>query len=255
MFSHIVKRNIHYAPRLVNQPNYTKNGIKGLMSAEQFKTAWIDYQDFLTKNLTLKTADTEYETRSPMAIAMSTSKDAQKSQIFHYASQAHNNHLFFEQLKDSGNEHENGNGNEIKPQLLNSINNTFQSLENFKLTLLNAADILPGNGWVFLVEDENKDLKIVSCNNDGTPYFYGRNQSTNLNTYFDYKDYKKLLKLKNNINENVKDYSLPLICINVWEYAYLIDYGVNGKAEYLEKLWNNLDWNVINKRVFSNIEM
>lgn len=254
MLKQIVNRRlIHTAPRLPLEKSFRTNGIKGLMSAEQFKTAWVDYQDFLNRNLTLKTAETEYEARSPMAIALSTAKKPNKAAIFHYASQAHNNHLFFQQLKDN-------NGpidveSTIKPQLLTSIKNTFQSFENFKNEILLQADVLRGNGWVFLVEDQNKELKIVSCNNDGTPYFYGRNQTYDLNNVFEFNDYKKLMKQKEDINNGVKDYSLPLICINVWEHAYIVDYGVTGKAKYLEKLFDNIDWNVINTRVFSNIDM
>lgn len=247
------KRLIHTAPRLPLEKSFRANGIQGLMSAEQFKTAWVDYQDFLTKNLTLKTSDTEYESRSPMAIALSTAKKPQQAATFHYASQAHNNHLFFQQLRDNIGEVD--VESTIKPQLLNSIKNTFQSFDNFKNEILLTADLLRGNGWVFLVEDENKELKIVSCNNDGTPYFYGRNQSYDLNNVFEFKDYKKLMKHKSDIIDGVKDYSLPLLCINVWEHAYIVDYGVSGKADYLEKVFNNIDWNVVNARVFSNIEM
>lgn len=255
MFGQIFsKRCIHIAPRLTLENSFRKEGIKGLMSAEQYKTAWTDYQDFLTKNLTLKTGDSEYETRSPMAIAMSTCKKPQQAATFHYASQAHNNHLFFEQLKHNESRTPVAEA-DLKPQLLDSIKNTFQSLDNFKNEFLLAADILSGNGWVFLVENENKELKIVSCNNDGTPYFYGRNQSYDLNSAFNYKDYEKLLKYKENIINNVRDYSLPLLCVNVWEHAYVVDYGVTGKGDYLERFWDNIDWNVVNARVFSNIEM
>lgn len=250
----ISKRFIHLAPKLALEKSFAEDGIRGLMSAQQFKTGWTDYQDYLTKNLSMKTADTEYETRSPMAIAMSTSKKPQLAPVFHYASQAHNNHLFFQQLKHNGAKIP-IQESDIKPQLLASVKNTFQSLENFRNEFLYAADVMPGNGWVFLIEDENKELKIVSCNNDGTPYFYGRNQTYDLNTTFDYENYKKLIKYKQNILDNVKDYSLPLLCVNVWEHAYIVDYGVNGKSEYLENFWNSINWNVINARVFSNIEM
>lgn len=250
----IVKRGIHIAPKLALESSFKQEGIRGFMSAEQFKTGWVDYQDYLTKNLSMKTADTEYETRTPMAIAMSTSKKPNQASIFHFASQAHNNHLFFQQLKHNGGRVP-VQESDIKPQLLRSIKNTFQTLDNFKNEFLLSADILNGNGWVFLIEDENKELKIVSCNNDGTPYFYGRNQSYDLNTVFQYEDYKKIVKNKQKILNSVKDYSLPLLCVNVWEHAYIVDYGVTGKAEYLEKFWDNIDWNVINSRVFSNIAM
>jgi Fe-Mn family superoxide dismutase len=249
---YLAKRSIHIAPRLAHERAFAQAGVKGLMSPAQFQTAWIDHQNYLTKNLTLKTVDTEYETKSPLAITLATAKKPLQGDIFHYASMAHNNHLFFQQLKD--NELQTPvDESEIKPQLLENIKSTFVSLDNFRNEFLYTADVMSGNGWVFLVEDENKKLKIVSCNNDGTPYFYGRNQPINLNTAFDYADYEPLLQHKDSIKAGKKDYSLPIICANVWEHAYLLDYGVTGKDEYLERLWNNIDWNVVNSRVFSNI--
>lgn len=251
--SRLFTRGIHLAPRLTLEKSFSQNGIKGLMSPEQFRLGWIEYQDFLTKQLSMKTVDTTYENRSPMAIAMSCSKKNQEADIFHYASQAHNNHLFYQQLKNKD-DSLNNIENIIKPQLLNNIKNTFISLENFKNTILGEADILSGNGWIFLIENENKELKIVKCNNDGTPYFYGKNQSIDLNTTFDYQEYANIEKYGEKIKNGVKDYSLPLLCINVWEHSYLLDYGVSGKGEYLENLWDCIDWKVINSRVFSNME-
>ncbi|VEU20501.1 DEKNAAC101353 [Brettanomyces naardenensis] len=245
----IVKRGLHVAPRLPLQSQFAKEGISGLMSKEQFNTAWIEYQDYLTKNLSLRTVGTEFETRSPLSIVLSTARKQQLGPIFHYASQAHNNHLFFQQLAPSVTSQP-----AIKPALLSKINEQFTSLENFKNEFLFKADSLTGNGWVFLVETEDKTLKIIQCNNDGTPYFYGRNQSLDLNGAIDLSDYELLIANKEKTLENAKDYSLPLLCVNVWEQAYIEDYGVTGKADYLEKFWSCINWEVINKRVFSNVQ-
>lgn len=255
MFNQLTfKRLLHIAPKLKNEKTFTEGGIKGLMTPLQFKVGWLDYQKYLINKLNMKIVDTDLETKSTMSIAMTTSKEPLKSDIFHYASQIHNNHLFFEQLKDNSSGIK-STPNEIKPQLLTKINEKFGSFENFRNEFLLSADLLGGNGWVFLVEDEFKQLKIVSCNNEGTPYLYSRNQDIDLNTIFKFSEYKgKVLKNKENIQNGVKDYSLPLLVCNVWEFAYVLDYGVTGKGDYLEKFWDNINWNVINNRYFSNIE-
>lgn len=245
----VAKRGIHLAPRLPQQTAFAKSGIPGLMSKDQFQMAWTDYQDFLTKNLSLKSIGTSFEARTPLSIILSTAKKQQYASLFHYASQAHNNHFFFQQLTAKGT-----SASQIKPSLLSKINKQYGNLDTFKNEFLFKADSMTGNGWVFLVETENKTLKIIQCNNDGTPYFYGRNQSVDLNGAIDLSDYELLMSNKEKVLNNVKDWSLPLLCANVWEFAYIKDYGVNGKGDYLENFWNCINWDVINKRVFSNVE-
>lgn len=43
--------------------------------------------------------------------------------------------------------------------------------------------------------------------------------------------------------------TLPIIlALDVWEHAYLLDYGAAGKAKYLDAFFKNLNWGVIEKR-------
>lgn len=47
--------------------------------------------------------------------------------------------------------------------------------------------------------------------------------------------------------------TLPIIlALDVWEHAYLLDYGAQGKAKYIEAFFKNLNWRVLEQR-FSNI--
>ena len=39
----------------------------------------------------------------------------------------------------------------------------------------------------------------------------------------------------------------PLLTIDVWEHAYYIDYR-NRRADYLESVWNLIDWNRVLER-------
>ena len=77
-----------------------------------------------------------------------------------------------------------------------------------------AAASLFGSGWVWLVEDRTGRLAIVSEPNAGTPLTSGMK---------------------------------PLLCIDVWEHAYYIDYR-NRRADAVTALWNVIDWRKVGER-------
>jgi len=43
--------------------------------------------------------------------------------------------------------------------------------------------------------------------------------------------------------------TLPIIlALDVWEHAFILDYGAQGKGKYLDAFFKNLNWDVIEKR-------
>lgn len=43
--------------------------------------------------------------------------------------------------------------------------------------------------------------------------------------------------------------TLPVIlALDVWEHAFILDYGAAGKAKYIDAFFKNLNWSVIEKR-------
>jgi Fe-Mn family superoxide dismutase len=43
--------------------------------------------------------------------------------------------------------------------------------------------------------------------------------------------------------------TLPIIlALDVWEHAYLLDYGASGRGKYLDAFFKNLNWGVVEKR-------
>ena len=43
--------------------------------------------------------------------------------------------------------------------------------------------------------------------------------------------------------------TLPIIlALDVWEHAYLLDYGTQGKGKYIDAFFKNLKWNVMESR-------
>ncbi|KAG7663047.1 uncharacterized protein J8A68_003429 [[Candida] subhashii] len=237
-------RSVHTVPRLTQKVDA---GINGLYSQEQTRMAWFDYQDYLVKNLTLLTNGTANETRSPYQILLNTAKQPVNQHVFHYASQAHNNHFFFEQLANKEEAQLTRPSRFIMDRL---IRNDIPDISVLKEKMLTLAENSVGQGWVFLVETPYKSFQIIKCNNDGTPYYYGKNQSLDLNGGVDESAYQYLENLKERAAKRERDYNLPILAISFWDQSYIKDYGLGGKKEYLERVWDCIDWNVINKRFF-----
>ncbi len=43
--------------------------------------------------------------------------------------------------------------------------------------------------------------------------------------------------------------TLPiLLALDVWEHAYILDYGASGKARYVDAFFKNLNWSVVERR-------
>lgn len=98
--------------------------------------------------------------------------------------------------------------------LRTALETAFGSFDSFKEQMTDAAAALFGSGYVWLVEDKDGKLSVYSGANADNPLCHG---------------------LK------------PLLCIDVWEHAYYIDYR-NRRADAVKAIWNRIDWKVIGQR-------
>ena len=103
---------------------------------------------------------------------------------------------------------------EPEGELRKRIDEEFGSLDEFKKKFEDAGATLFGSGWVWLSADESGKLFITQGPNAGTPLTRGLR---------------------------------PLLTFDVWEHAYYLDYQ-NRRAEYLHRLWDVVDWDVIEQR-------
>ena len=247
-------RNIHVAPTLPTQDQWLKSGVPSLYSKRGFEIAWVDYQRFLTTNLSFLTAQTHYEFKPPLKIVLTSSKDSLDSEIFHYASQAFNNHFFFSQFLTKSGE-TSANKNSPSRFFLKKLkeNSNFESIDDLKTQIIQVAKNNLGNGWIYLIEDKNKNLNLHFLNNDGTPFLKQRFQNYNLTGPIgidEFQNYESL-KFSNNQNANKSfDHVLPILSISLWDYSYLYDYGISGREDYINSLWNLIDWSLIDSRLF-----
>lgn len=103
----------------------------------------------------------------------------------------------------------------ISPLLTQALVARFGSVDAFKSEFSNAAATLFGSGWVWLALDANNVLQIVPEPNAGNP-----------------------------ITRNMR----ALMCIDVWEHAYYLDYQ-NRRGDYIKNFWNLVNWDYIEKRM------
>lgn len=107
----------------------------------------------------------------------------------------------------------NGGGNP-KGQIAQAIQKQFGSFNAFQNAFNNAGAKVFGSGWVWLVSDQNNQLKIINLPNQDSPIMQGLT---------------------------------PILGNDVWEHAYYLKYR-NNRGEYLKQWWNVVNWEEVNRR-------
>jgi len=110
------------------------------------------------------------------------------------------------------------------PALLKAIEKEFKSMEAFKTAFINEGSTRFGSGWVWLIVDKDKKLRIVSTPNQDNPLM---NDSP------------------------VKGF--PILGIDVWEHAYYLKYQ-NKRGDYLNAIWNVINWDKVSERYLQAIQ-
>lgn len=155
------------------------------------------------KNTNDLIAGTDLENAALEDIVSAVAGEASLKGLFNNAAQAWNHEFFWNSLTDK-------EENKVIPEvLMRQILKDFGSLAVLLEQFKKAAVGQFGSGWTWLVFEKDK-LKIISTSNAFTP----------LTT-----------------NDQV-----PLLCIDVWEHAYYLDYQ-NRRVDFVEGILNHcLNW-------------
>lgn len=129
--------------------------------------------------------------------------------IFNNAGQVLNHALYFLQFTTPG------QSKGPEGRLAELIARDFGNLDELKRQMEEAAIGLFGSGWAWLSLDKDGKLQISKESNAGNPLRRGHK---------------------------------PLLCIDVWEHAYYIDYR-NRRADHVKKLWDIIDWKAVADRL------
>lgn len=156
------------------------------------------HQGYLNK-LNELTQGTAMATQSLEEIILNTHGDNSKAAIFNNAAQVWNHTFYWESMSPNG-------GGQPSGALLDQIQSTFQSYDQFKTAFKEAAVTQFGSGWAWLVLDKNRALKIIKTGNAENPMTQGLT---------------------------------PLLTCDVWEHAYYLDYQ-NRRPDYVSIFLDSL---------------
>lgn len=182
---------------------FEMNALEPYISERTFSFHYGKHYATYVKNTNDLILGTDLENATLEDIVLATAGDASKTGLFNNAAQAWNHEFFWNSLTDK-------EENKVIPEvLMRQILKDFGSLAVLLEQFKKAAVGQFGSGWTWLVFEKDK-LKIISTSNAFTP----------LTT-----------------NDQV-----PLLCIDVWEHAYYLDYQ-NRRVDFVEGILNHcLNW-------------
>lgn len=180
---------------------YAKKALEPYISERTLEFHYEKHHQGYVTNLNKLIENTPLETRSLQEVILGTYNDPEKQSIFNNASQVWNHTFYWNSLSPTP--------TSPSQDLLQALNASFGSLENFKDAFKKAALAQFGSGWAWLVSHLSGDLQILKTSNADTP----------LTSEF-----------------------IPLLTCDVWEHAYYLDYQ-NQRASYVDAcMLHLLNW-------------
>jgi Fe-Mn family superoxide dismutase len=108
--------------------------------------------------------------------------------------------------------------NSPSAELNNAIEKSFETMGKFKEEFANAAKKHFGSGWAWLVAGKDGNLFVSDTLNQDNP-----------------------------LMDVVEKKGTPLLCLDVWEHAYYLQYQ-NRRVEYVDNFWDIVNWDTVSKR-------
>ena len=178
---------------------YDLNALEPFISARTMEFHYKKHHQAYIDNLNKLIEKTPFATMALEDIIKETADKKEFVSLFNNAAQVWNHTFFWHSMSPNG-------GHIDDSDLNDRIIKDFDSFENFKAQFKQAALSQFGSGWVWLVEEKDKTLKIIKTSNADTP-----------------------------LPHNLK----ALTVCDVWEHAYYLDYQ-NRRADFVETFLNNL---------------
>jgi Fe-Mn family superoxide dismutase len=129
--------------------------------------------------------------------------------IFNNAAQVFNHNFYWSSLSPNA-------GGLPHGDILNAINASFGSFEEFKAKFNDCAMNNFASSWTWLVKNTDGSLDVINTSNAETPI--------------------------------TSEGSTPLLVVDLWEHAYYIDYR-NMRADYLNGFWALVNWAFANQNL------
>lgn len=122
----------------------------------------------------------------------------------------YNHSLFWDIMSPDG-------GGEPTGYLMNAIEKSFGSFDEFKNIFSSASKNLFGSGWAWLIKQGDK-LVVTAMSNQDNP-----------------------------LMDSSPIKGTPILCLDVWEHAYYLKYQ-NKRPDYVDAFWNVVNWESVNEK-------
>lgn len=168
----------------------------------------------------------------------------------------------------------------MRQELVKHIKDSFSSVESLRASFLATAEAMFGPGFVWLVKKSNNELAILTTYIAGTPYPGAnfRRQSVDMNNVTtrilptarpftihqhseavqtivrDHAQYAGYAGNFGEVSEQAFQWVgggadiMPLLAVSTWEHTFMPDWGAAGKRDFIERWWDEIDWDVVYHR-------
>jgi Fe-Mn family superoxide dismutase len=137
--------------------------------------------------------------------------DVNNADLRNNAGGFYNHSMFFESMAPKA-------GGQPKDTLAAAITKDLGGFDVFKTQFTEAAEKQFGSGWAWLIVDKTGKLQVTSTPNQDNPLMP---KQTVVGT--------------------------PILCLDVWEHAYYLDYQYKRK-KYIENFFNVINWKKVGER-------
>lgn len=202
--SYCIKSNQKVYPFILPELPFNSDEFGGLYTAKAFEYHHGKHHLAYVNNLNALIKDQSQFSGCSLEQIILQSYDSHK-QVFNNAAQLWNHSFFWHSIMPNG-------GGMPDVLLLSRIEHSFGSFASFKDQFKAMAVAYFGSGWIWLVEDKEKNkenlgkLSLVTTSNADTPIVQGIR---------------------------------PLITCDLWEHSYYIDY-YNKRADYIENYLSHM---------------
>jgi Fe-Mn family superoxide dismutase len=177
---------------------YSQDALEPYISGRTMSFHYGKHHQAYVNNLNKLVAGTPLAGQPLEKIIRETAGVADKAAVFNNAAQDWNHTFFWQSMKPKG-------GGQPTGRMLELINKSFGSFDEFKKTFVDTGVAQFGSGWVWLVRD-GETLKVVKTGNADTPVAHGQT---------------------------------ALLTCDVWEHAYYLDYQ-NRRKDFIEAFVDHL---------------
>jgi len=188
--------------------SYDYNALEPYIDARTMEIHHSKHHSAYTNNLNAAVSGIEMENLSIESLLKDVSK--YPVAVRNNGGGFYNHNLFWKFMSPNG-------GGQPTGELLEAINKSFGSFEEFRKQFSTAAATRFGSGWAWLVKT-GSGLLVTSTPNQDNPLM-------------------DLTEIK----------GTPILNIDVWEHAYYLKYQ-NRRPEYIEAFWNVINWDYVAER-------